>query len=306
MSIASMMKMGLVSSIAMVLVAGCPGSDPTSESGGTADGGSDGTAGTADETAGGPAGCQRVDVIVATDYSSSLEEEHDELGGPVIASFPSALLAINGGIEDFHLGVIDGCPKPAYLQDTGRGGACNYSTGTNYMISSSPDLATEFACVTDFISTGYMGMDDMCLDSGDFEDDDEQAGLAAAEAVSAEALASANAGFLRDDALLFVVTMTDEDEQLADVASTQEIYDRLIAAKGGDVSKIVYLGIAGGSECTGPLGDAFNAVQSQSLAALFEAQGQGMFWDLCMGDIEGAFLTAIEQVVDPACQQFEP
>lgn len=300
-------SIGLVLALTMT---GCPGDDATAE--GSTNGGteSDSTpTSSADQTADGTAaggGCQHVDVIIATDNSSTMDEEHAEVAGPVIDALPAQLLAINGGIEDFHLAVIDGCPKPAYFHDTGRSGACEYSTGTNWMSSDSPDLAAEVACVTDFISTGYMDQEDMCLDEGDFIDDDEQAGLAAAEAVSGEAVSGANAGFLRDDALLFVVTLTDEDEQLADVMDPQEIYDRLVAAKGGDASKVVYLGIAGGSECMGPYGEALDAEQARNLAGLFADQGQGMFWDLCMGDLAGAFAAAIEQHVDPACQSFTP
>jgi hypothetical protein len=301
-----MMRLGWAGCLWVVIA--CGGGTGGADGSGEAtegSGGSEASTGSADDTVG-ASGCRKVDVIIATDYSSSLVEEQAALAGPVIESFPAQLLAINDGIEDFQLAVIDGCPKPAYFHDTGSSGACEFSTGTNYMISSSSALTTEFACVTDFISTGYMSQEDMCLDQGDFQDDDEQAGLAAAEAVSGEAVTGANAGFLRDDALLFVVTLTDEDEQVVDVESTQEIYDRIVAAKGGDVSKVVYLGIAGGSECDGPFGEAFNAVQVQSLAALFGAQGQGMFWDLCMGELPTAFQTAIEDLVDGACREFSP
>jgi hypothetical protein len=290
------------------VAASCGGTTGETDGSGDATEGSQDESGTsdgADDTVG-VSGCRKVDVIIATDYSSSLVEEREALAGPVIESFPAQLLAINGGIDDFHLAVIDGCPKPAYFHDTGRSGACELSTGANYMLSSSPELTAEFACVTDLISTGYMGQEDMCLDEGELKDDDEQAALTAAEAVSGAAVTGANAGFLRDDALLFVVSLTDEDEQVVDVASTQEIYDRLVAAKGGDVSKVVYLGIGGGSECEGPYGETITAVQVQSLAALFEAQGRGMFWDLCMSDLPTAFQAAVEGLVDGACQEFSP
>jgi len=266
--------------------------------------GGDGTAGVDDGV--GQEGCRRVDVIFVVDNSSSMTEEHEALQGPVFDSFPQTLLSINGGIDDFQLAVIDACPKPAYFHDTGTGGACGYSTGTNYMSSGSAALADEFACVSAFSMMGYMGMADMCIDDGDFADDDEQPGFTAAESITGEAIMGANAGFLRPDALLFVVTITDEDEALVDVGSTQEIFDQLVAAKGGSVDQVVYLGIAGGSECDGPYGTALDAVQTKELAGLFEAEGRGMFWDLCMGQLEVAFQTAIEGSVDSACQEFVP
>ena len=287
----------------------------TTGMGGTLDGGgdtglkldvgADGTADGADDGSNGE-GCRKVDVILAVDNSGSMSEEHEALQGPVFDSFPQTLLAINQGLDDFHLAVIDACPKPAHFHDTGQSGACNFSTGANYMVSSSADLATEYACVTAFSDNGYQGGPDMCVDDGDLGDDDEQPGLTAASAITGMAVGGANAGFLRDDAILFVVTITDEDEELADIGSTQEIYDLIVSAKGGDVNDVVYLGIAGGSNCAGPYGTAIDATQSQALANLFAAAGRGIFWDLCMGDLETAFQTAIEDQVDSACVDFDP
>lgn len=251
-------------------------------------------------------GCQKVDVILSVDNSSSMSEEHDALAGPVFDSFPQALLDINNGIEDFQLAVIDACPKPAKFHNWGTGGACNFSTGANYMSSTSLDLATEFACVTSFPADGYDDEPDACIDSGAFGDDDEQPGLTAAESISMENLDGANSGFLREDAILFVVAITDEDEEVVDIGSVQEIHDMIVDAKGGDVTRVAYLGIAGDSNCNGPYGSADDATQSKALTALFEAEGQGMFWDLCQGDLETAFQTAITTLVDDTCQTFEP
>jgi len=251
-------------------------------------------------------GCKKVDVVLAVDNSGSMSEEHDALRGPVFDSFPQTLLDINNGIEDFQLAVIDACPKPAYFHNYGTGGACNFSTGRNYMVSTSPNLEAEFSCVSHVSPTGYENMPDQCIDDGDFADDDEQPALAAAESVSAVNLAGVNAGFVRDDAILFVVTITDEDEELADVGSAQEIYNRIIAAKGGDVSSVVYMGVAGNSICNGPYGTALDAVVSKQVASLFAAQGQGLFWDLCQGSLEDAFQTAISTIVDDTCERFTP
>ncbi|MEM6291054.1 MAG: hypothetical protein AAGA54_07305 [Myxococcota bacterium] len=251
-------------------------------------------------------GCQKVDVVFAVDNSGSMSEEHDALRGPVFDSFPQQLLDINNGIEDFRLGVIDACPKPAWFHSWGASGACNFSTGTNYMSSTSPSLAAEFSCVTAFSDQGFENMPDQCVDDGAFADDDEQPSLKAAEAVSAVNLAGMNPDFLRDDAILFIVAMTDEDEELADVGSAQEIYNRIVAAKGGDVTNVVYLGVAGGSACLGPYGTALDAVNARGVANLFSAAGQGLFWDLCDGNLETAFQTAISTLVDDTCQGFTP
>ena len=254
----------------------------------------------------GTMGCQRVDVVLAVDNSSSMGEEIDALQGPVLDSLPAALLSVNGGIEDFQLAVIDACPKPAFFHDRGASGACDYSTGHNYMSSSSPDLVTEFACVTDFVADGFGAAPDECLDDGDFDDDDEQAAWTSARSIAPDNLGAGNAGFLRDDALLFVVAITDEDESLVDVDSADAIYEAIIAAKGGDVSRVVFLGVAGASACDGAYGSAKQADTMATVVDRFAMQGRGVFWDICQGDLEQAFLAAIADFVDPACEEFVP
>ena len=277
--------------------------DPTASGkldvGGGADseGGDEGSAGE---------GCQRVDVVLAVDNSSSMGEEIEALQGPVLDALPQALLSVNGGIEDFQLAVIDACPKPAYFHDQGAAGACDFSTGRNYMSSTSPDLVAEFACVSNFAVDGFGAAPDECLDEGDFKDDDEQAAWTSAQAIGPAALMGANEGFLRDDALLFVVAITDEDESLVDVDSADMIYESIVAAKGGDVSRVVFLGVAGASDCDGAYGSAELADTMGSVVASFGLQNRGYFWDICQGELEQAFLSAIEQLVDPACEEFEP
>jgi hypothetical protein len=251
-------------------------------------------------TGGADQGCKRVDVLLSIDNSGSMVEELAALSGPVFDAFPQALLDVGNGLDDFQLAVIDACNDPANLHDTGAGGACNFSTGANYMSSTSPALIDEYHCVTALTQSGWMGMADAC--SGD--NDDEQPANTAADAVSPPAVSGANAGFVRDDAVLFVVAITDEDEQPAPDASAQEIADKLIAAK-GTVNNVVFLGIGGGSDCEGPYGGANDAVRLREVAELFAAEGRGLFWDLCQGDLEQAFQAGLG-VVDSACIDFEP
>lgn len=245
-------------------------------------------------------GCKRVDVVLSIDNSGSMQEEIAALAGPVFDAFPQALLDVGNGLDDFQLAVIDACNNPAALHDTGLGGACNYSTGANYMSSASPALFDEYHCVTELTPTGYMGMADQC--SG--ENDDEQPANTAADAVSEPAVSTQNAGFVRDDAVLFVVAITDEDEQTVPDQSAQQIMDKLVAAK-GTVNSVVFLGIGGGSDCEGPYGSADDAVRLREVATLFAAADRGVFWDLCQGDLEMAFAAALA-VVDSACIEFDP
>lgn len=260
--------------------------------------------GDADE-AGTPEPCRKVDMVLAVDNSESMTEEMDAIRGPVFDSLPPLLLdEVQNGLDDFRLAVIDACPKPANYHDTGPNGACDYSTDKNWMESTAPDLAAEFSCATTYITDAWQGMPDACIDDGAFQDDDEQPALTVAAALEADE--GPNGNFLRKDALLFVVAMTDEDEELLDAGSAQEIYDRIVATKGGDPGRVVFMGVGGGSDCDGPYGGALQANNLRDVTQLFETNGNGMFWDLCDGDLPGAFEAVITGKVDEACGDFTP
>lgn len=252
--------------------------------------------------------CTKVDVVFAVDNSGSMQQEINALQGPVFESLPESLLEVGNGIEDFNLGVINGCPKPGYLFDEGDDGPCGYSTGANYMSSDSPDLDGEYACVMTMNDDGYMGMAQLCEDSGNLGDDDEQPASAAAAVLSPDNVMGNNAGFLRDDALLFVVAMTDEDEELIDAQGNdvdpQTIVDQIVAAK-GTIDNVVMLGIGGASDCNGPYGSADDAQNLQAITQAFIDADRGLYWDLCDGDLETAFDQALV-IVDEACFEIVP
>lgn len=279
---------------------------------GSGSGGAEGGSGTV---------CQKVDLLIAIDNSSSMQQEIDALRGPVLESFPQQLLAIGNGLDDFHLAVIDGCNAPPHYHNWGAGGDCGFSTGANYMLSSSASFDQEYACVTDFPGTpgtvfppppntngGWNGQPDSCSGNSD----DEQPANTISLALSSPASTGPNAGFIRPDALLFVVAITDEDEQPIPAASAQAIADRIIAAK-GTLNNVVFLGIGGVGtipddgelECSGPYGSAKDAVFLREVTSIFEQSGRGLFWDLCQGSLEEAFAKAID-VVGLACEDFIP
>ena len=237
-------------------------------------------------------------MLLAVDNSGSMQEEIAELQGPVFDSFPDQLLAINGGLLDFQLGVIDACNDPPFLHNWGDSGDCNFANGANYMVSTNPALAAEYGCVTQLDRVGFNGVADNC--SGD--NDDEQPANTAADA--ALDLMNMNTGFVRDDAVLLVVAITDEDEKPLPVQSPQEVADKLIAAK-TDIENIVFLGIGGDSDCDGPYGSADEASTLRDITQIFVDADRGLWWDLCQGDLETAFSNVVD-VVDVACSEFGP
>lgn len=107
---------------------------------------------------------------------------------------------------------------------------------------------------------------------------------------------------MRDEALLIVIAITDEDEHPVPSASPGDIYERLIAAKDGDVSKMIFLGIGGRGECEGSYGRAHESVMLMAITDYFIAEDRGIFWDLCGGRLEDGLTEAMD-VISDACDE---
>jgi hypothetical protein len=242
-------------------------------------------------------GCRHIDLVIAVDNSSSMDEEKAALRDLAFPGFATALTEIADGIDDFRVGVLDACPTPASFHTRGVAGACNFQGGKPWIESTSTALVSEFKCVGDIDSS-----DSQC--SGD--NDDEQAATSATVALEPgmQKPGMPNAGFLRDDALLVVVAITDEDEQPVPNESAQQVYDRLVAIKGG-VTNIVFLGIGGASSCSGAYGSANQAAKLKAVTDLFIAQGRGVFWDLCQGSLDEGLTQALT-TIESACEDIVP
>ena len=127
-----------------------------------------------------------------------------------------------------------------------------------------------------------------------------------------------NQGFLRDDALLAVVILTDEDDCSRednnftienDVCSTMKNvrpvaeYAAMLdtAAKGpGRWATAV---IAGDKACKSSFGDAAEATRLKDFVSL--AGKNGTFSSICDGDLSGALQKALD-TFDGACKTFPP
>ena len=83
------------------------------------------------------------------------------------------------------------------------------------------------------------------------------------------------------------------------ICGTQTIHKTLEEA----ISR--FLGIGGGSDCTGTYGTAENSQKLHSVADLFIAQERGVWWDLCVGNLGDGLDQALE-VIETACDEFEP
>ena len=184
--------------------------------------------------------------------------------------------------------------------------ACDFTSGARYIDDGEPDLAGAFACAAQ-VGTG--------------SSNPEVPMQAMVEALTGGgAVAECNAGFLREDAILVVTVITDEDDNgpggddpVGDSPGTpNDWYDALVAAKGGNADAIVFMGLIGdtnqpGALCT-PLDHttgvgAEDCPRIREFASLFGENGH--IASVCAASYDGFFDNAVESI-GQACDEFTP
>jgi hypothetical protein len=312
-------------------------SDPTTTTGGLPklDVGS---AETGNQTGGQEMGCRKVDFLFIIDNSGSMGDEQKSL----IASFPGFIQAIQDNLEeaqDYHIMVVDTdswvfagcnlicplfantCPvagldymcgtpplecedvlgagvvHPRGLQATQKD--CMFSSGGRYMDVSEPDLTSTFACAAQ-VGTGST-------------DDPEKPMQAMVAAIAPTGDAhDCNLGFLRQDAILVVTFITDEDDNFGDgSAGTPEGWKAsLVAAKKGDEEALVVLGLYGDNDqqnaVCGPLVDESGAEPSPRLRQFVDSFGDhGISGSICAQSYDPFFAQAVG-LIKTTCDGFIP
>ncbi len=247
-----------------------------------------------------PGGCEFIDILFVVDGSLSMAEEQEALRGitgpPVFAEFTDALALSLESLEDIHVGVISAEPDDVVLHTHRDQPAFEPTPATDcgldepWIVAPSPDLADAFACVAATAASSTL----------------ETTSRNAAEALNDPA----NEGFLRDDSVLFVVMLTDEDTLGLGATRVQE-HQLLLQAVGGDRSRLVMLSIAGDpgvfeapkTTCNGTYG---NAAPGRRLDSIVRSFGdQGITSDICDGDLAQTFDDALVDLVQ-ACVSFVP
>lgn len=253
--------------------------------------------------------CTKVDILFAIDNSGSMAGEQANL----IAAFPGFVAGIQEALafaESYHIGVVTSDsynPNEAGCQGIGdlvtqtggsdsSGQACGpYTSGFRWFDDTEPDLASTFACAAQVGTDG----------SGDEE---QVHGVLRATDAMRNLPGACNDGFLRDDALLVVVLITDEEdaEQCIPIlgcdggtpANPGEWFTRLVTNKFNVETNIVMLSLVGlpGSSC------ADNAGRIQDFASRFTNHAEG---EICSGNYAEFFTEAISQI-DTACEDFVP
>ncbi|HWB73917.1 MAG TPA: hypothetical protein VG755_03155 [Nannocystaceae bacterium] len=193
---------------------GSSGVDDSSDGGGTKldvgamTGVSADDGGTADE-------CTNVDILFVIDDSSSMGDNQQSL----VASFPGFVAGIQQNLElaeSYHIGVVTsddygfnapGCQGIGDLVwktggfDSSAAICGPFASGGNYLDQSEPDLAGKFACAA---QVGSQGADDEKMARGMLN--------ALRPDVNAPGSGACNEGFARDDSLLVIVLISDEDD----------------------------------------------------------------------------------------------
>jgi len=264
-------------------------------------------------------GCEAVDFLFVIDDSSSMFEHQQNL----VANFPTFIAGIQStlqNVDSYQVGVIATDPYPynpgacillgALVTSTEDGGpessdaVCGpYTDGFAYM-TENDDLEQTFACAA---QVGTMG--------NGFERPMEAMVTAVGKELGDPG--ECNEGFLRDDALLVVVVITDEydgegdpeamnggEEPPTSVGTPETWYDAVVAAKQGIPENAAALAITNyeGGPCP-PLDLGHDGVNIVEWVGLFGERG--FLGGICEPDYGPIFTDAIG-VIENACANFVP
>ena len=251
--------------------------------------------------------CDRVDVLFVIDNSGSMADEQANL----VASFPGFIAGIESILPsaDYHVGVVttdanefngNGCHRIGALTIATGGEASSdahcgpYATGYRFM-TSADDLDECFACAA------QVGIDG----SGDERPMDAIA--AALDPLSAD-LAVCNSNFLREDALLVLVLITDEEDEGDSLGGPEEWKANVMAAK-GDEDHVVVLALVGHAKpnacIPGQWDGLVGAEIAPRLVEFTESFAHGRVGDVCAASYVEFFSAGIDGIAD-ACNVVVP
>lgn len=257
--------------------------------------------------------CEKIDILFVVDNSGSMGEEQTNLA----TNFPAFIQVIDESGLDWRVAVTSTDMDYTYYQQTPLGNLPMSSTGgengamlqrcsmaRRWIEKTDPDAATTFGCAA---SLGTDGSPD-------------EMPLAAVRAAFDERMADGtNAGFHRDDALLAVVMLTDENdcsyEQSVTMPFGQSLCDDMMEpvanyvgfldAYTGDRARWAAVAIAGPGpdSCSSEFG---SAAYAERLDQFIQMTGtNGLLSSICEGDLTVALGQALE-LFSAACDDFPP
>ncbi|MCX4240342.1 vWA domain-containing protein [Paraliomyxa miuraensis] len=244
--------------------------------------------------------CGKVDFLFVIDNSGSMGDEQANL----VANFPAFINGIQAtleNVETIQVGVVTtdtytyniaGCQQLSSLVvQTGGSNSSNqacgpYAEGYNFM-TDMDDLVVEFSCAAQIGTSGSAS---------------ERPMQAAVEAVTRVqgGVGQCNEGFIRDDALLVIVIITDESD-INSVGTSMTWYDDIVAAKLDIPENIVVVSLINvpGSACN--TFDPANGIAD--FTTMFG--DNGFMAEICLPDYGPIFDEAVG-IIDVACDNYIP
>jgi hypothetical protein len=267
--------------------------------------------------------CAKMDIVFVVDNSGSMQEEQSNLANnfSVVTQKLDAFTTKSGAKLDYRIAVTTTGksarytiapkspfpnipdPPPMKIDDKGDDGRFRHGCGMTrgWLERGDANIVNQLSCIANVGTNGpslEMPLESLRLALTDRMSD------------------GANAGFLRDDALLAVVMMTDED----DCSRTDEDFtiaddtcpmgppsvplDDYVGAldklKGGR-SRWAGAVIAGPTECSSSFGSAKEAARLKQFVA--KSGGNVVFSSICLGNLTSALENAIA-AFDAACKKF--
>ncbi len=261
-------------------------------------------------------GCKKADFLFVIDNSGSMAEHQDQL----LDSFPGFIDAIVGSLDDLdsvHVGVVTSdayefnepeCQELGALV-TRTGGSdssdavCTPFVEGNRFFTEEDSLAAAFNCV------GRVGTDG----SGN-----EQPITAAIEALQPNltGVGGCNEGFLRPDAILVLVIVTDDPpfpgtpDDAWPLLDATLWRDQVVAAKGGNEESIVVIGVLpwGDLSCVCPWccpGYGCMAPHDNAIEFVESFGDRGVLASVCSDDYAPVLADTIT-TIDATCAVFDP
>jgi hypothetical protein len=244
-------------------------------------------------------GCSKVDFLFVIDNSSSMAPYQFNL----VSNFPGFIDGIQAtldAVDSYQVGVITtdaytynvaGCQQLSSLVvQTGGANSSNmacgpYDDGYNFM-TQTDDLATSFSCAA-------------TVGSGGSGNEQPQAALVGAVERIHGGIGECNEGFIRDDALLVIVYMGNENDNSP--TTPMASYDAVVAAKLDIPENVVVMSITDfpGNLCGGFGG----SVEMTNFTNLWGENG--VLVAFCEPDYGPFFEDAID-IIDVACENYTP
>jgi len=259
--------------------------------------------------------CDKVDLLFIIDNSFSMAQEQSKL----IANFPvfaSEIQSQLADVDSYHVAVVttdDYGDTPNINEDrpqcrvlgasvtrSDAGTCAPYAEGRPFM-TNLDDLGTKFSCAADVGTDGAST---------------ERVGGAIVEAIrpGINDVGACNDGFLRDDALLVIVILTDENDTSSQWGTPNDWADAVIAAKGDREENVVVLSLIWDDSNGNPNGCTSNGLPplipgdetyGASVVQFTSHFTNGTVGSVCVADY-GPFFSAAISVIGSACDDFVP